>query len=108
MVGHGGRRGLVRRARTRRPDPGNPGTTKIFDPHEGVEIFNVLTDEILANPRQGHERAFKAMEFVAKKPENGALMVRICCAVSEADGKKSLADQIEIVSLCSRLGIEPP
>ena len=80
---------------------------KGYDPHEGVEIFNLLTDAILANPREGHERAFKAMEFVAKEPENGALMVRICCAISEADGEKTLADQIEIVSLCSRLGIEP-
>jgi len=80
---------------------------KVFDPHEGVEIFNVLTDAILENPKEGHERAFKAMKFVALKPENGALMVRICCAVSEADGKKTLADEIEIVSLCTRLGIEP-
>jgi len=80
---------------------------KIFDPHEGIDIFNDFTDAILSNPKSGHERAFEAMEAVAKEPENGALMLRICCAVSDADGEKSLADQIEIVSLCSRLGIDP-
>jgi len=80
---------------------------KIFDPHEGIDMFNELTDAILSNPKDGHERAFSAMAQVAKEPENGALMLRICCAVSEADGEKTLADQIEIVSLCSRLGIDP-
>ena len=80
---------------------------KIFDPHEGIDIFNDFTDAILANPRDGHEAAFAAMEAVALDAGNGALMLRICCAVSEADGEKTLADQIEIVSLCSRLGIAP-
>ncbi len=80
---------------------------KVFDPHDGVNLFNEFTDAILAHPRQGHETAFEAMRKVADDPESGALMLRICCAVSEADGEKSLTDQIEIVSLCTRLGIEP-
>jgi len=86
---------------------GTLGQLKIFDPHEGIDIFNDLTDAILGSPKEGHERAFAAMAAIASEPENGALMLRICCAVSEADGEKTLADQIEIVSLCSRLGIDP-
>ena len=82
-------------------------TLKVFDPHEGVDLFNEFTDAILAHPEDGHERAFQVMQRIAREPSNGALMVRICCAVSEANGDKSLSDQIEIVSLCSRLGIEP-
>jgi tellurite resistance protein len=35
------------------------------------------------------------------------LLLRVCVAVSEADGEASLADQIEIVSMCSRFGIDP-
>jgi len=80
---------------------------KVFDPHEGIDIFNEFTDAILANPADGHETAFQAMAEVAQNPENGALMVRICCAVSEANGEKSLPDQIEITSICSRLGLDP-
>jgi len=80
---------------------------KVFDPHEGIDIFNEYTDAILANPAEGHEAAFQAMAEVAQDPENGALMVRICCAVSEANGDKSLPDQIEITSICSRLGLDP-
>lgn len=80
---------------------------KVFDPHEGIDMFNEFTDAILESPQDGHETAFQAMEKVAGDSENGALMVRICVAISEADGDKSLADQIEITSLCNRLGLEP-
>ena len=80
---------------------------KVFDPHQGVNIFNNFTDKILVHPREGHEKAFQAMKRVAIVAENGALMLRICCAVSEGNGEKSLVDQIEIVTLCSRLGIDP-
>jgi len=31
----------------------------------------------------------------------------MCLAVAEAKGEKSLVDQIEIVILCSVLGVEP-
>lgn len=80
---------------------------KIFDPHEGVDLFNEFTDMILASPGKGHEMAVKCLQDGAGDDETKALLIRICCAVSEAKGAKSLVDQIEIVSLCSRLGIEP-
>ncbi len=80
---------------------------KVYDPHEGIDIFNTYTDAILANPKAGHETAYQAMANVAQNADDGKLMVRICCAVSEANGEKSLVDQIEITSLCSRLGLDP-
>jgi tellurite resistance protein TerB len=80
---------------------------KVYDPHEGIDIFNEFTDAILENPQAGHETAYQAMAGVARNVDDGALMVRICCAVSEANGEKSLVDQIEITSLCSRLGLDP-
>lgn len=80
---------------------------KIFDPHEGVNLFNEYSDLILEHPATGHETAFLTMEKVAKDPENGNLMVRICMAICDADGSGRIADQIEIVTLCSRLGLDP-
>jgi len=80
---------------------------QVFDPHEGVNIFNEFADLILDHPATGHETAFLAMEKIAREPENGNLMVRICVAVSEANVENRLADQIEIVTLCSRLGLDP-
>ncbi len=80
---------------------------KVFDPHEGVDLFNEFTDGILESPARGRAVALKALEPVAGDPETAALMIRICLAVSEANGEKSLVDQIEIVTLCSLLGVEP-
>jgi len=79
----------------------------VFDPHEGVNIFNEFTDLILEHPATGHETAFLAMEKIAKEAEeNGNLMVRVCLAICQADGGDQIADQIEIVTLCSRLGLD--
>ena len=80
---------------------------RIFDPHIGVDIFRDYTHAILENPERGHEDALEAIAKIATEPETGALLVRVCIAVSEADGELSLADQIEIVSICTRFGIDP-
>jgi len=80
---------------------------QVFDPHEGVNVFNDFAELILEHPATGHETAFLAMERIAKIPENGALMLRICMAVSEANTDNQLADHIEIVTICSRLNIDP-
>ncbi len=80
---------------------------KVFDPHEGVDIFRDFCDGILADPKKGHDDALAAIQPIAGDVETGALLLRICLAVSEADGEASLADQIEIVTLCSRFGIDP-
>ena len=80
---------------------------KVFDPHEGVGLFNDFVDAIRRNPRKGREAVTEAMLEVADDPETAALLIRVCCAVSEADGGKELVDQIEIVSLCTQLGVEP-
>lgn len=78
-----------------------------FDPHEAVDLFNEFTDTILENPADGHAAALAAIAPLAEDAEAGPLLLRICLAVSEADGEVSLTDQIEIVSLCSRFGIDP-
>lgn len=80
---------------------------KIFNPHEGVELFNDFVDAIRKSPRLGRERAIAALTEVAKNPEDARLLIRVCCAVSEADGAMGLSDQIEIVSLCSLMGVQP-
>ena len=80
---------------------------QVFDPHEGINIFNEFTDLILDHPSVGHEIAFQAMEKVAKDPENGTLMLKVYMAIFEAEPEKRMAFQIEIVSLCSRLNLDP-
>ncbi|MEX2450758.1 MAG: TerB family tellurite resistance protein [Rhodospirillales bacterium] len=79
----------------------------IYDPHEGVDIFNEYVDEIRKSPKDGHDDAMKAVEAFAGEPESASLLIRVCLAIAEADGQATLADQIEIVTLCSLLGVDP-
>ncbi|HIJ44113.1 MAG: TerB family tellurite resistance protein [Rhodospirillales bacterium] len=81
---------------------------KFFDPHEGIDLFNEFTDTILSAPEAGHGKALQAVfETVKDKQATAELLIRLCLAVSEANGEISLNDQIEIVSLCSLLGVKP-
>ena len=80
---------------------------KVFDPHEGVDLFNQYTDSILKSPQSGRKKALKAIRNVAKDEETAALLIRICRAISEAHGEPSLVEKIEMISLCSQLGVDP-
>ena len=80
---------------------------KIFDPHEGIDLFNEFADGIFQDAKKGHDEALAAIYEGAEDAEARALLIRICLAVSESNGEKALADQVEIVSLCSRLDVDP-
>ncbi|HJN23717.1 MAG TPA: TerB family tellurite resistance protein [Rhodospirillales bacterium] len=80
---------------------------KFFDPHEGIDLFNEFTDAILSTPKAGHGKALQAVfETVKDRQASAELLIRLCLAVSEANGETSLSDQIEIVSLCSLLDVK--
>lgn len=80
---------------------------RVFDPHEGVELFNEFVDQILTCPKTGHEKVLTAVTSHAKEKSVAELLIRVCMAVSESDGEISLPEQLEIVSLCSVLGVKP-
>ena len=80
---------------------------QVFDPHEAVDLFNDFTQDILDNPRVGRERAMRALKTVASDPPTASLLIRICLAIAESKGGKSLVSQIEIVMLCSLLDVTP-
>jgi tellurite resistance protein len=79
---------------------------KTFDPHECVDLFVAYAEDILRQPKEGHAKAVKALDAVRGDAEKTDLLVRICLAIAEANGETSLADQIEIVTLCSLLEVD--
>ncbi len=81
---------------------------KVFDPHEGVELFNKFIDEIKARPDDGRKSVLEAvLDETDKHPEKAELLIRVCMAVSEIDGKIPVSDQTEIIRLCGELGVKP-
>ena len=80
---------------------------KVFDPHEGVDLFNHYTAAILASPKQGRDAALQTIKAVAADPETAEVLIDLCLAVSLSDGVTSLVEHIEIVSLCGLIGVDP-
>ena len=84
---------------------------KVFDPHVGVDLFNEFMDAIFEDSKIGHELSMDALMEGAPDIETRELVIRICLAISEMttgpDGKRALGEQIEIVGLCNRLGVNP-
>ena len=78
---------------------------KIFDPHEAVNLFNDILASLAETPDQGREAALKRIARLAEDPEASRLMVRICCAISEADGEFSPPEREQIGIICATLGL---
>jgi len=79
----------------------------VFDPHEAVNLFVDYCEAIFKTPSIGHPQVLKELDAIVDNPETAELLIRICLAVAEANGETSLVDQIEIVTLCSILEIDP-
>jgi len=80
---------------------------KVYDPHEGVDLFNDYVEQILTSPKIGHAKAVEAVQSIADNKETARMLIRLCLAVSETNCKISTVEQVEIVSLCNLLGIDP-
>lgn len=80
---------------------------QVFDPHEGVNLFNEYTKGILKSPKAGRAKSLKAVQAVAKDPATVALIFRICVAITSMGRGMQLVVKVEIMSLCSLLGVEP-
>ena len=78
---------------------------KIYDPHLAVDLFNEVIDALDEAPDQGRETALARIKPMAKDPDAAHLVVRICCAVSEADGEFSPAERRTVEAICSTLGV---
>lgn len=78
-----------------------------FDPHEVADYFQDIVDAIETDPEAGRRRAHAAIAAVAGDPEAVALLVRICVAMSRADGRVDPAEAAEIEAICGLLGIDP-
>jgi len=81
---------------------------RVFDPHEGVEMFDEFASAIKADPEAGRRQALDVIrKEVAHEPEKARLLGRICLAVSGRDGEIPGVELREVASLCQELGLDP-
>lgn len=80
---------------------------RIFDPHEAVDLFNTRIDALEADRETGQAEAFDAIRRGATADGASELLVRICVAISLADGKFVANERAMLGLICSALNLTP-
>ncbi len=80
---------------------------KVFDAHEGVELFNNFVEQIRSNRDSGHDEALNAVKSVADNEQTAPLLVRFCLLVCQSNGSISTTERLEIENLCRILELRP-
>ena len=80
---------------------------RVFDPHEGVDLFKDHVDAIALNAETGRSRALAVIGRIADDDDEARLLVRLCLAVSRADGVFQDEERERIIEICERLGLAP-
>lgn len=80
---------------------------RVYDPHDGVDLFNDYTDALTADRAKARARVFQAVAKVAKQEESAKLIARMVFAISNADGDFSEDERkagVEIVEVLKQGG----
>jgi len=81
---------------------------KVFDPHEGVALFDEFVTALQDSEEEGLRLIHQAIDDeVADEPEKAGLLIRLCLAVSETASGVPEAEYRRIQALCRHLGLDP-
>ena len=80
---------------------------KVFDPHEGVDLFIRFCDALLDHPQDGFEKAVTAIRAVSGPADTRQLLLRLCMAVSAVTSGNHFTDRAQLLMICALLGMEP-
>lgn len=79
---------------------------QVYDPHEGVELFNEFVDALHRSEHDGRKRALEAIDAeVAQEPEKAEILIRICLAVIELEDGILTRGRDQVAALFERLGV---
>ena len=80
---------------------------RIFDPHQAVDLFNDRLDALQTDRDAGRAEAFEVVRRCAAGAGAGELLVRICVAISLADGKFVASERAMLGLICAALNLAP-
>jgi tellurite resistance protein len=87
---------------------GNLERLRVFDVHEATAAFNAHIEAMEESPVPGVAAAMQAVTTLADDPEAADLLVRICVAMSQADGRLDPAERRQIEAICTALDVPVP
>lgn len=81
---------------------------KVFDPHEGVDLFNEYVARLEADAIAGRRAVLDLVaEEVAQEREKAELLARICLAASPPEDDIGAAERQTLAELCRCIGLSP-
>lgn len=80
---------------------------QVYDPHEGVELFNAFVAGMQDSESEGRAEVYQAIDDeITQEPDKADLLIRICLAVSEGKQGVPAAERECIMELCRHLELD--
>ena len=73
-----------------------------------MNLFNDYVAELKDHPESGTRRALSALHRMAEDPETAALLFRVACALTRADGEFSNSEKERLQSIADELNVPMP
>lgn len=80
---------------------------RVFDPHQAVNLFDARIEALQADREAGRVEAFETIRRGATADGAAELLVRICVAISLADGKFASSERAMLGLICASLNLAP-
>lgn len=80
---------------------------RVFDPHQAVDLFNVRVEALQADREAGRAAAFEAIRRGVAEEGAAELLLRICVAISLADGTYDSSERAMLGLICASLNLTP-
>jgi len=80
---------------------------RVFDPHAAVNLFDAEIEALQADREAGRAAAFETIRRGAAAEGAAELLVRICVAISLADGKFVSSERAMLGLICASLNLAP-
>lgn len=81
-------------------------TLKVYDSGEVIQIFQKYAEKFAFDVQIGSGEVMTAIGKFRGKPE-AQLIVRVCCAISAADGAFDDKEKAVVRRMCQELGLDP-
>ncbi len=85
----------------------NSDELKVFDLALVIETFNKICAKFEFDASIGRAEALKLVGRLRSKTDAARLLVRVCCAVGNADGQFDSSEQAACRTICTELGLSP-
>lgn len=85
----------------------NSDELKVFDMSKVIAAFNTAVEKFEFDAEIGRAEALRTVSKISKKPEAARLLVRVCCAIGNADGKFDEGERAVCREICRELGLNP-